>query len=355
VLDYEHRGPEALRPAYEALRPPFSATGSPALPMGLNLGAQLHWMLAQDAGLAARVAHVVTWPQFWGHRLTGEVACDLCSLGCHTDLWEPEAGRWSDLPARLGLAGRMAPPGRPGEVLGMLAPEVQAATGIGPVPVLVGIHDSNASLLPHLAAREPPFAVVSTGTWVIAMAVGGAPVTLDPARDTLVNVSAFGAPVPSARFMGGREHEMLLGPSPPEASEAEAAAVLARGVMLLPSVIPDSGPFQGRTARWTAEPQGADRSVAAGYYLGLMAAECLAQIGATGPSVVEGPLAANRWFRAMLATATGRAVEASEARTGTAVGAALLFAPAQARTRGAVTLPEPALQGYARAWRALAG
>ena len=40
-------------------------------------------------------------------------------------------------------------------------------------PVLTGIHDSNASLLPHLIDRKPPFAVVSTGTWVIAMAIGG--------------------------------------------------------------------------------------------------------------------------------------------------------------------------------------
>ena len=60
-------------------------------------------------------------------------------------------------------------------------------------------------------AGAKPFSVVSTGTWVIAMAVGGAAVELDPARDTLVNVNAFGEPVPSARFMGGREFATLVG------------------------------------------------------------------------------------------------------------------------------------------------
>ncbi|MFD1807147.1 hypothetical protein ACFSHQ_00750 [Gemmobacter lanyuensis] len=45
------------------------------------------------------------------------------------------------------------------------------------------------------------------------MTMGGAAVTLDPARDVLVNVNALGAPVPSARFMGGREWELTV-PSP---------------------------------------------------------------------------------------------------------------------------------------------
>ena len=53
------------------------------------------------------------------------------------------------------------------------------------------------------------FPVVSTGTWVIAMTVGGDKVALDPSRDTLVNVNGLGEPVPSARFMGGREYEII--------------------------------------------------------------------------------------------------------------------------------------------------
>lgn len=356
VLDYEHPGPDEVRAAYEAVRPPFAETGSPPLPMGLNLGAQLHWMLRIDPGLAARVVQVVTWPQYWGFRLTGQTACDLCSLGCHTDLWNPFAGTWSGLPARLGLEGRMAAPRRPGEVLGRLTPAVQAETGIGPVPVLVGIHDSNASLLPHLMARSAPFAVVSTGTWVIAMAVGGASVALDPARDTLVNVDALGAPVPSARFMGGREHDLIRAGSKAEGTAADAAAVLARGVMLLPSVVAGSGPFPGRVHRWTVEPATeGERAVALGFYLALMTAECLDQIGAQGPVLVEGPFAANPWFLSMLAAAGGRPVLPSSARTGTAVGTAMLFGVAGPPATEVVSVvPIPGGTAHARDWRALA-
>jgi sugar (pentulose or hexulose) kinase len=352
VLDYEHDGPDALRGAYEVLRPGFEVTGSPVLPHGLNLGAQLHWLLAQDAQLAGRVAQVVTWPQYWGYLLTGEVACDLCSLGCHTDLWEPATARFSPLVASLGLNGKFAAARKPGEVLGYLTPDLQAALGLGRLPVLVGIHDSNASLYPHLLGREGPFSVVSTGTWVVCMAMGAGAVTLNPARDVLVNVNALGEPVPSARFMGGREYEMIREAKPATATADDAEKVLARGLMLLPSVVPDSGPFQGRAHGWShAARSNAETEVALGYYLALMTAECLAAIGAEGAVLVEGPFGENPWYVAMLAAATGRAVSRSAARTGTAIGAAMLFAKGTAQHAEAAYQPEPRLSRYAAAWR----
>ena len=76
-------------------------------------------------------------------------------------------------------------------MIGPVLAAVAARTGIGAaVPVYAGIHDSNASLYPHLVRRKAPFAVVSTGTWVVSMAIGGKAVALDPARDTLINVNA---------------------------------------------------------------------------------------------------------------------------------------------------------------------
>ena len=355
VMDYEFTGPDSLRAEYDHIRPPFAETGSPALPMGLNLGAQLHYALHTDPDLAARITHVLTWPQYWGFRLTGQVACDLSSLGCHTDLWNPLARDWSSLPAALGLAGKMAPARRPDAVLGSLTPALQAAWGLGPVPVVVGIHDSNASLLPHLKGREAPFAVVSTGTWVICMAIGGASVTLDPSRDTLINVDTYGNSVPSSRFMGGRENEILRAGSAAEGSPADAAEVLDKGIMHLPAVVQDSGPFPGRSHRWTTRPQTEGQgAVAVGYYLGLMTGECLRLIGAAGPILVEGPFSGNRWFLAMLASATGRVVIPSAARTGTALGAALLFAmPSAPPQKEGPISPDPRLKGYAMAWQAI--
>ena len=360
ILDYEHTGPDDSAKAYDAIRPPFSETGSPRLSMGLNLGAQLHWQFATDPGLRERVAHVVTYPQFWAHKLSGVLATDVTSLGGHTDIWKPYESQFSSLPMALGIAGKIAPPRKPGDLLGPVTSDVARRTGLPPkTPVYCGIHDSNASLLSHLVARKPPFSVVSTGTWVIAMAVGRKPVTLDPRRDTLVNVNAFGDAVPSARFMGGREHDLVLDGSAVGADSAEMLQVLSQRCMLLPAVVPETGPFAGTRARWVGEepPLGSGaRTAAVGFYLALVTFHCLELIGHEGPVIVEGPFAKNLAYLMMLGAASHSPIIPTASATGTSEGAALLVAQDDSPRYRAPALPVPdtrmseALSSYASAW-----
>ena len=363
ILDYGRAGPDDVAPAYNSIRPPFAQTGSPRLSMGLNLGAQLFWQLHTDLGLRDRVAHVVTYPQFWCHRLTGVLATDVTSLGCHTDLWDPYAATVSSLPAALGLSGKIAPHRKPGEVLGPILPAIAQRTGLATeTPVHCGIHDSNASLLPHLIARTPPFSVVSTGTWVIAMSVGGTPGTLDPARDTLANVNAFGDVVPSARFMGGREHDIALAGQQVEPEEAHMTEVLTKGVMLLPSVVPETGPFPGAQHRWIGgePPLGSGvRSAAVACYLAMVTHRCLQLIGHQGDVIVEGPFARNHAYLTLLAAASSAPVYPMKSSTGTSEGAALLVAGGTALERSATAPTRPQgqrlrqLMAYAKSWQAL--
>lgn len=362
VLDYEHTGPDELAAAYDAIRPPFEETGSPRLGMGLNLGAQLFWQFEIDPGLKARTATIVTYPQYWGFRLTNVAATDVSSLGCHSDLWNPKEGHFSSLVDRLGIADKIAPARPSADILGPILPEIAVRTGLSPdTPVHCGIHDSNASLLPHILNRAAPFSVVSTGTWVIAMAIGGAAVRLDPAQDTLINVSALGQPVPSARFMGGREHDIATGGHNVEPTAGDISAVLEGPVMLLPAVAPDTGPFKGQRSHWlSSEPAlGTGRRAAAiSFYLALVTARCLSLIGHGGEIIVEGPFARNRAYLEMLAAATGSPVEAAGSATGTSQGAALLagaqgsaahLAPMQGAHEGC-----PQMAVYAADWNRLA-
>lgn len=358
MLDYEHTGPAALAAEYDAMRPGFAETGSPRLPGGLNLGAQLHWMFKTDPTLRSRTRQIVTYPQFWGARLTGRTACDLSSLGCHTDLWNPWEGRYSSLVDRLAIAGIMAPARSPGERLGGLLPDVAARTGLpSGLPVSVGIHDSNASLYPHLRSRTAPFSVVSTGTWVVCMAVGGDRVDLDPQRDVLVNVSALGDPVPSARFMGGREFETQIPDAQASVTDADRQQVLQRGIALLPAVEPGSGPYAGREARWlgAAETSG-QRLAAVSWYLAMMTDTCLRLTGAKGPVIVEGPFVRNRDYLDMLACLSPGGVETAASATGTSVGAALLLIDRAVPSGTTPHVPAAPLSGYrsyADVWRAM--
>lgn len=358
ILDYEHTGPQETAAAYDALRPPFAQTGAPRLADGLNLGAQIHWQLTRDPSLASRTASVVTYPQYWAHRLTGILASDVTSLGCHTDLWNPHTGAPSGLLAALGLSGKLAPPRPCADVLGPILPAIAAATGLPPdTPVHCGIHDSNASLLPHLLTRAKPFSVVSTGTWVIAMSIGGTPTTLDPSQDTLINVAATGGPVPSARFMGGREHDIASQGPYPEPTDADMAAILADQTMLLPALVPQTGPFQGHSAAWIGRepaPGTGTRGAAISFYLAMVTAQSLRLIGRAGPIVVEGPFAQNRPYCLMLQAVTGAPIVPMGGTTGTAQGSALLARgakPAAAEPLHHSALPAH-LSGPAKAYHA---
>lgn len=353
LLDYEHDGPDSLAD-YDALRPPFAETGSPRLSCGLNLGAQFVWQARTFPEEWARAKTLLTYPQFWGFRLTGVAAADWCSLGAHTDLWNPRERRFSSLVEKLGWTGLMAPARAPGDVLGLLRPELVHPLGLSPgTPVLCGIHDSNASLLPHLLLRAAPFSVVSTGTWVIVLSVGAGG-ALDSGRDTLMNVNAHGDPVASARFMGGREYQGLIEGGEGDATQADADAVLDNGIMLMPSVHGSSGPFPGQPHAWLPdEPKDPGRRLAAAsFYLACMTATSLALTGGGGTVVVEGPFARNALFLRMLRAGVGRPVFALPEGTGASLGAALLADPSAARpgAEREVADPGPRWASYFGRW-----
>lgn len=360
MLDYEHEGPDETASDYDAMRPPFGETGSPRLPMGLNLGSQIFWQMKEFPREFAAVRTILTYPQYWGFRLTGIATTEMTSLGCHTDMWDPWNGSFSSMVQQVGWSELMAPVRKAGDVLGTINPVIARATGLSKdAAVLCGIHDSNASLYPHLLARAAPFSVVSSGTWVICMAIGGDAIEPDPARDTLVNVDAFGDPVPSARFMGGREFDLLMAGGRAQASTDDISRVLDKAVMHLPAVENRSGPFQGRVARWTVDErtlnQG-ERYAAVSFYLALMTTECLSLTGAAGPVIVEGPFAKNGLFCDMLSAATGREVIVSGASsTGTSVGAAMLSVREETGIGNTGQLvdrrADKAMVRYANGWR----
>jgi sugar (pentulose or hexulose) kinase len=355
VLDYEHNGPEETAAAYAGVRPDFAESLSPRLPNGLNLGAQIFWQSQAHAADFARVTAILTYPQYWAWRLTGAMASEVTSLGCHTDLWEPARGDFSGMVGAQGWAG-LFPAVRPAaSVLGTILPAVAAATGLeADTPVTCGIHDSNASLLPHLGAHEAPFTILSTGTWAIAMTVGGDTGRLDPARDSLANVDAFGRAVPTARFMGGREFDLLV-PEIVEPGVGDVARVVAADIRVQPSFMPGVGPFPAASGHWTREPATpGERTAAASLYLALMTRSCLDLCGLGHEIIIEGPLARNQVFGQALARLAGVPVSASGDATGTSMGASMLFGAGKAQENSRLEctpLDVPGFDAYAQRWR----
>ncbi len=371
-IDYEEPGPDAARGPYEAARDAFRDTGSPALPGGLNLGAQLHYLQGLRPGLLAPGAQILLWPQYWAWRLSGVAASEVTSLGCHSDLWRPKDRRVSDLARERGWDQGLPPLAVAGAPLGGLTDAWRARTGLDEsVQVYCGLHDSNAALLAARGFAEIAQAestVLSTGTWFVAMRSPEDDASVELSglsedRDCLINVDAFGKLVPSARFMGGREIEILAGvdtrrvdikPDQP-ALVAAVPAVLAAGARVLPTFAPGFGPYPGHRGRWINMPTDqAQRRAAVCLYAALVANEALNLIGARERILVEGRFAEAEVFVRALASLRPRdQIYVSNAHNDVSYGALRLIEPMlkPATALTPVAPLEVSIASYAQDWR----
>jgi sugar (pentulose or hexulose) kinase len=258
---------------------------------------------------------------------------------------------------------------RAGEVLGPIAPEWVERTGLpADCAVFCGLHDSNAALLAargHAEIAGGDATVLSTGTWFVAMrspdpAVRTTLADLDAGRDCLVNVDVEGQPVPSSRFMGGREAELIAdgaeGPADERTQIDRLPGLIAAGVQIHPSFAPGVGPFPRHRGGWSGEPvDNTDRRAALALYLALMADVSLELIGSRDRLLVEGRFAASTAFvRALASLRPGQRVYVCDAEDDVAYGALRLVDPGRAPPSPLVLVAplEPSLDGYRARWRA---
>jgi len=340
IMDYEFRGVSDIDSDYDASARDFARTASPKLPAGLNLGRQLFWQQRQFPREFGR-ATIVPYPQYWAARLCGVRAWEPTSLGCHTDLWEPRHGDFSTFARTMRWDSRFGRRVSAWTPLGPI-PEVVAATGLSSeCKILAGIHDSNASYLAHRATREDPFCVVSTGTWIVVMAHGSPLEVLREELDTLANVDAFGNPVPTARFIGGREYTAICGADTgvTRPSVGDLETILASGALAIPSFADQGGPFRAQVGRieGNAPDTLRDRAALAAMYCALMTDYCLTMLEAHGDIILEGRLASNEAFTSALASLRApQPVFRSSDQTGTLRGAVSLSLLSRGKN------PEPA-------------
>ena len=347
-LDYENPIPNSIRHAYSEQRDEFAFTGSPALPDGLNLGAQLFFLESLHPDLLSGQRRIVPWAQYWSWVLCGVAASEVSSLGCHTDLWRPLERVPSQLAAKRGWSDHFASLHDAGSVLGTLRPQWVRRTGLSPkVCVYCGLHDSNAALVaarasPEISGQEAT--ILSTGTWFVAMRTPGRRGrvnidSLDEKRDCLVNVDVGNNPVPSARFMGGREIELLTGldtrridiqPDQP-ALLAGVSEVLENRAMVLPTLAPGCGPFPHGRGRWISMPgDETHRRTAVALYAALVSDVALDLVGARERLVIEGRFSESQVFvRALASLRPDMRVYVCHSRNDVAFGALCLTDPGQ--------------------------
>ena len=343
-VDYEWEPPAASVEAYRSARDAFPLTGSPALPAGLNIGTQLHW-LDETGMLDGDGTTLMPYAQYLAWMLSGVASSEVTSLGCHSDIWDPAAGAFSPMARRRGWADKFAPLARAGDIVGTLRVQIAERTGLSPdTKVLAGLHDSNAALLAARGFDEVErgeATVLSTGTWFIPMRLAGeevSPANLPEGRDCLMNVDAYSRPVPSARFMGGREIETLIEidtrrvdikPDQPALLNA-VSGVVERGAMVLPTLVPGTGPYPDAKGGWVNRPDDwfARRSAAC-LYGALMTDAAMSLIGSRNVLLVEGRFAeAEVFVRALASLRPDMTVYVTNAHNDVSFGALRLIEPA---------------------------
>jgi len=362
ILDYEHDLSD-VDDEYEPLARDFEHTGSPRVPCGLNLGRQLFWLERHHRESFGRARFILTHAQYWAFRLSGVASAEITSLGCHTDLWEPSLRRFSKFADARGYSAlfpKIVPAWHP---LGSLSPDVAERTKLpAQCQVLAGVHDSNASYFAHRARATDPFTVVSTGTWTVIMAGGRSLDALNPARDMLANVDAFGDPVACCRFMGGREYHALAGDEGlAQIADVDALTrIMAAQVIAHPQFADQGGPFQGSTGHTSPgdwKSTSVERAALATLYTALVTDYCLDLLGASGDIIVDVRMTSNGAWLGTLASLRGaQKVTASSDVEGGMRGAAALAAwPRQLAAKPLRTcspLPLPGLAAYRAIWRA---
>jgi hypothetical protein len=161
--------------------------------------------------------------------------------------------------------------------------------------------------------------------------------SLSERRDCLVNVDANGNLIPSSRFMGGREIEILTGldtrridvkPDQPALIDA-LPAVLTGGIRVLPTFTPGFGPFPDRRGRWINMPADEyERRAAVSLYAALVADVSLGLVGARERILIEGRFAeAEMFVRALATLRPDDAIYVSNARNDVSYGALRLIDP----------------------------
>ena len=175
-------------------------TASPVLGM-LNSGINALWLKMHKPEVFKKATHILHFPQYLSYLLTGKIASEHTSIGCHTAMWDFDQMCYHEW---LDAEGIQLPDPVSVETT---YPAVKINSD---VPVGIGIHDSSSSLVPYFKHTQDAFALASTGTWSINMnPFNHTPLTREQLeQDCLAYMSIQQKPVKSSRFFLGHIHDV---------------------------------------------------------------------------------------------------------------------------------------------------
>ena len=202
--DYEYKF-DKLFNSYKKIAPKFNESFSPFLENGLNIGQQIYYLYKRKQKLIKETKYILNYPQYIVWKLTSGFSSEISYVGCHTHLWDFKRNKLSSFVKKIKLEKKFPQIRKAWDTIG------RKQIGESNLKIINGIHDSNASYLYFKNSDIKNFTLVSTGTWYIIFNQKTPLKNLNPSLDMLANIDVFGKPVPTMRFMGGREYDHLMG------------------------------------------------------------------------------------------------------------------------------------------------
>ncbi|QTQ16830.1 FGGY family carbohydrate kinase [Treponema parvum] len=235
------------------------STFSPAFDAMINLAKGIFYLKKYFPAEFAKTNNILFYPQYWGFLLTGAAGVEPTYAGCHTYLWDHKIQSWSDIAEKLGIKN-LLPPKYAGtcSILGTLTKDAAKELELSAETyVTMGIHDSNASILPYLIKESGnDFVLNSTGTWCVSMHPQDS-LELYPedlGKTVFFNQSAFGNPIKTSIFLGGMEFDTWINcykninatQAFPSYTEEEVNKLFKDcDTFVLPEILPSTGQFTG--------------------------------------------------------------------------------------------------------------
>lgn len=189
-------------------------TGTSEIGSLVNIGKLIFYLQKNWPDKWKNVWKILNMPQYFGYLFTGNIGAEATYIGCHTYLYDPKRKQYSSVAEKLGILDLLPDKiSNSWETLGMISSDFQQETNL-PEGCLVtmGIHDSNASLLPYLVKGFDNFVLNSTGTWCVAMHPTDTTDFSEKELDALVfyNLNVYHEPVKTSIFKGGLEFETYI-------------------------------------------------------------------------------------------------------------------------------------------------
>jgi sugar (pentulose or hexulose) kinase len=366
MVDYEQPVPPGLNAAYIPLAGGFFDRGSAVMMAATHTARQMFWAKRDRPDQFATARWLLGVPQYWAWRLSGVAVSEVSILGAQSHLWNVPHRRWAPIVTAQGWQALLPPFAAAGADLGPIRPALAQHFGLpADLRIHAGVHDSSANFYRYQAAGLTDFCVVSTGTWIVAMADKITLPRLIENRGMTCNADITGAALGGALTMGGREYAAVAGDQPGGAlTDTDLLGrLIDQGTMAVPTFGANDGQFPGSAGQGRIAgppPEGPrQRHALAVLYTALLTVACADTLDPDRRLVLDGSFLRDPVFASLVAALRpGRETLTNSESYGIAAGAALLCAQGRAGSTLHLAPPArlsslPGLSRYAATWRHL--